>query len=49
MISNNITDPAEERTIADFNGNGLYDFDDFNLFEPRLEMGPYTQYPWIMK
>ena len=32
-------------TIADFNGNALVDLDDFNIFEPRLNEGPLTQYP----
>ncbi|MEI8204481.1 MAG: hypothetical protein WCH34_15780 [Bacteroidota bacterium] len=44
-----LTDGTYGFTIADFNGNGLCDFDDFNLFEPRLNMGPFTQYPGMMK
>ena len=44
-----LTDGTFGFTIADFNGSGLVDFDDFNLFEPNLNLGPFAQYPGMVK
>ncbi|MEI8204541.1 MAG: immunoglobulin domain-containing protein, partial [Bacteroidota bacterium] len=44
-----LTDGTYGFTIADFNGSALVDFDDFNLFEPLLNMGPFAQYPGLVK